>query len=78
MKSSSADYFLVDGQGFRMLAGDPNLRANKGVQRQLCHRCEDNIEQNPFKGAPCTGDDSVAFHSKMCMGGIRGTVTFPT
>ncbi|KAK3350261.1 hypothetical protein B0T25DRAFT_457177 [Lasiosphaeria hispida] len=64
--------------GFRMLVGDANLRANRGVQKQICHRCAPNIDQNPFGGAPCTGDDTVVFPKKMCGGGIRTTITFPT
>jgi hypothetical protein len=61
-----------------MLVGDPALRNGVGQQRQLCHRCYSNIEQNPFGGAPCTGNDTAALPSKMCMGGIRTTITFPT
>ncbi|KAK3342272.1 hypothetical protein B0H65DRAFT_215531 [Neurospora tetraspora] len=64
--------------GFRMLVGDAMLRSNRGMQKQICHRCEHNIEQSPFGGAPCTGDDTVTFPNKMCPGGIRTTITFPT
>ncbi|KAK3303778.1 uncharacterized protein B0T15DRAFT_569241 [Chaetomium strumarium] len=64
--------------GFRMLVGDANLRSSKGMQKQICHRCEHNIQQNPFGGAPCTGEDTAAFPSKPCPGGIRTTITFPT
>ncbi|KAK3693141.1 hypothetical protein B0T22DRAFT_34311 [Podospora appendiculata] len=64
--------------GFRMLVGDPNLRTKKSMQKQICHRCEENVEQSPFGGAPCTGEDTAAFPSKPCPGGIRTTITFPT
>ncbi|KAK4033798.1 nucleoside diphosphate-linked moiety X motif 17 [Parachaetomium inaequale] len=64
--------------GFRMLVGDAGLRTQKGMQKQICHRCEHNIEQTPFGGAPCTGEDTAAFPSQMCPGGIRTTITFPT
>lgn len=61
-----------------MIVGDPELRSSQGGQRQLCHRCEANIEQNPFGGAPCTGTDTFALPSGTCGGGIRATITFPT
>ncbi|KAM7210355.1 protein of unknown function (DUF1996) domain containing protein [Rhypophila decipiens] len=64
--------------GFRMLAGDLNMRSSKSIQRQICYRCEHNIEQTPFGGAPCTGDDTTSFPKKPCPGGIRTTITFPT
>ncbi|KAJ9149430.1 Nucleoside diphosphate-linked moiety X motif 17 [Pleurostoma richardsiae] len=64
--------------GFRMLVGDAMLRSSKGQQRQLCHRCFSNLQQNPFGGAPCTGDDTAALPNKPCDGGIRTTITFPT
>lgn len=61
-----------------MIVGDPELRSSAGGQRQLCHRCEANIQQNPFGGAPCTGTDTFALPSGTCGGGIRATITFPT
>lgn len=61
-----------------MIVGDPELRSGQGGQKQLCHRCEANIEQNPFGGAPCTGSDTFALPSGTCGGGIRATITFPT
>ncbi|KAI6361577.1 hypothetical protein MCOR25_006482 [Pyricularia grisea] len=64
--------------GFRMIAGDPNLREARGQQRQICHRCLDNLDQNPFGGAPCTGHDTAALPRGFCHGGIRSTITFPT
>jgi hypothetical protein len=54
------------------------LRQKEGQQKQLCHRCFANKEQNPFGGAPCTGDDTYDLPKKQCGGGIRTTITFPT
>jgi hypothetical protein len=65
-------------QGFRMLVGEAGRRTQKGMQKQICHRCEHNIEQTPFGGAPCTGEDTASFPEKPCPGGIRTTITFPT
>lgn len=61
-----------------MLVGDAGLRQSKGMQKQLCHRCSPNIQQNPFGGAPCTGSDTTALPKGTCGGGIRATITFPT
>lgn len=61
-----------------MLVGDPSLRTGEGQQRQLCHRCFSNKEQDPFGGAPCTGNDTQSLPAGMCGGGIRTTITFPT
>ncbi|KAF1835703.1 hypothetical protein BDW02DRAFT_587926 [Decorospora gaudefroyi] len=66
-------------KGFRMLVGDPGLRGEQGMQRQICHRCFTTMEQEPFGGAPCVGPmDTFELPSKMCGGGIRTTITFPT
>ncbi|KAB5576059.1 hypothetical protein GE09DRAFT_1265556 [Coniochaeta sp. 2T2.1] len=65
-------------QGFRMLVGDAMLRQAEGQQKQLCHRCYQNIEQDPFGGAPCTGNDTSYLPLEKCEGGIRTTITFPT
>ncbi|KAF1993867.1 hypothetical protein P154DRAFT_549332 [Amniculicola lignicola CBS 123094] len=65
-------------KGFRMLAGDAGLRSKTGMQKQICHRCFSNMKQDPFGGAPCTGDDTVDLPKKQCGGGIRSTITFPT
>lgn len=66
-------------KGFRMLVGDPGLRVQEGQQKQLCHRCFTNKEQDPFGGAPCIGEfDTAGLPPKMCGGGIRTTITFPT
>ncbi|KAI1858027.1 uncharacterized protein JN550_012920 [Neoarthrinium moseri] len=67
--------------GFRMLVGDSMLRKSQGQQKQLCHRCYTNLNQDPFGGAPCadgSGMDTAALPSKACDGGIRATITFPT
>jgi len=70
--------------GFRMLVGDPGLRAQKGQQRQLCHRCQSPVDENgvpAFRGgggAPCTGTDTQSLPKGFCAGGIRTTITFPT
>jgi hypothetical protein len=61
-----------------MIVGDPMLRKAAGEQRMLCHRCEANVAQNPFGGAPCTGSDTAALPTTVCNGGIRATITFPT
>ena len=68
----------LTNQGFRMLVGDSTLRQAEGQQRQLCHRCFATVNQVPFGGAPCTGEDTAALPAGMCRGGIRTTITFPT
>jgi len=65
-------------QGFRMLVGDPMLRQAEGQQKQICHRCFSNLAQDPFGGAPCTGNDTTHLPLEKCEGGIRTTITFPT
>jgi len=65
-------------QGFRMLVGDPTNRAANKVPRGLCYRCEHNMQQSPFGGAPCTGSDTKNFPKETCGGGWRVTVTFPS
>ncbi|KAJ9138321.1 Nucleoside diphosphate-linked moiety X motif 17 [Coniochaeta hoffmannii] len=64
--------------GFRMLVGDPMLRQAEGQQKQICHRCFSNLAQDPFGGAPCTGNDTTHLPLEKCEGGIRTTITFPT
>jgi hypothetical protein len=61
-----------------MLVGDAMLRKADGQQKQLCHRCFSNLEQDPFGGAPCTGNDTSSLPLEKCEGGIRTTITFPT
>lgn len=61
-----------------MLVGDPSNRDPAKVPRQLCFRCEENYQQTPFGGAPCTGADTPTFPQEPCGGGWRVTITFPT
>ncbi|RYN32842.1 hypothetical protein AA0113_g2373 [Alternaria arborescens] len=63
--------------GFRMLAGNPLLRNTTGESRGICHRCIYKNAQ-PFGGAPCTEEDTTFLPTRMCEGGIRTQVTFPT
>jgi hypothetical protein len=65
-------------KGFRMLVGDPANRKQASVPSGLCFRCESNMQQSPFGGAPCTGSDVKGFPAKPCGGGWRVTVTFPS
>ncbi|KAH6656121.1 hypothetical protein BKA67DRAFT_658003 [Truncatella angustata] len=65
-------------KGFRMLVGDPMNRVAGKVPKGLCWRCEANMQQNPFGGAPCTGSDTPGFPQQACNGGWRMTVTFPS
>ena len=61
-----------------MLVGDPSNRKAAAVPRGLCFRCEANMQQSPFGGAPCTGADTRDFPKGVCGGGWRITVTFPS
>lgn len=61
-----------------MLVGEPTNKQSAKVPRGLCFRCEANMEQNPFGGAPCTGSDVKGFPKQPCGGGWRVTVTFPS
>jgi len=60
--------------GFRMIAGDPNLRTGTKTNPNVCHRCNGNGEGF----APCDSKDTWAFPPKPCPGGIRSTVIFPS
>ncbi|TGJ78546.1 hypothetical protein E0Z10_g10223 [Xylaria hypoxylon] len=64
--------------GFRMIVGDSLNRKAATMQKQLCYRCETNMQQNPFGGAPCTGSDTQAFPKDVCGGGWRVSVHFPS
>ncbi|TLD19271.1 hypothetical protein PspLS_09949 [Pyricularia sp. CBS 133598] len=64
--------------GFRMLVGDPVHKNAATQQRQLCFRCEANMQQFPFGGAPCTGADTQEFPKQPCGGGWRVSVHFPS
>jgi hypothetical protein len=61
-----------------MLVGDPANRVQSKVPSGLCFRCESNMQQNPFGGAPCTGSDVKGFPKQACGGGWRITITFPS
>ncbi|KAK7953431.1 hypothetical protein PG996_014322 [Apiospora saccharicola] len=65
-------------KGFRMLVGDSTNREKNKVPKGVCFRCEANMQQSPFGGAPCTGSDIPGFPNKPCGGGWRVTVTFPS
>ncbi|KAL8288299.1 hypothetical protein RB601_004632 [Gaeumannomyces tritici] len=64
--------------GFRMLVGDPLNKSPTAQQRQLCFRCEANMQQNPFGGAPCSGSDTKEFPKQPCGGGWRVSIHFPS
>lgn len=64
--------------GFRMLVGDPLNKKAATQQRQLCFRCEANMQQSPFGGAPCTGADTQEFPKQPCGGGWRVSLHFPS
>lgn len=61
-----------------MVAGNPALRSKKGTFPGICHRCNGKAEVNGGGGAPCDSGDSSTFPTKMCTGGIRATIIFPT
>ena len=58
--------------GFRMVAGDPTVQSK--TYNGICHRCNGNGEG----GAPCDSRDSSNFPTKICPGGIRATIIFPS
>jgi hypothetical protein len=60
-----------------MLAGNPILRNTTGESFGICHRCV-NKDSTPFGGAPCVDGDTTNLPMRMCEGGIRTQVTFPT
>ena len=57
-----------------MISGDAGARAKSGTIPGICHRCNGNGEGF----APCDGKDTSEFPAKMCPGGIRATVIFPS
>jgi hypothetical protein len=61
-------------KGFRMITGDPALRTMKGTLSGICHRCNGNGEGF----APCDSKDTSAFPNRVCPGGIRASVIFPS
>ena len=65
-------------KGFRMFAGDPNLRTKEGTYPGICHRCLSASELvSGGSGAPCDRSDTSEFPKKPCAG-IRATVIFPS
>ncbi|KAF2688717.1 hypothetical protein K458DRAFT_475395 [Lentithecium fluviatile CBS 122367] len=70
---------VVPKPGFRMLAGDPNLRTKTGKAPGICHRCLKASERTMGgSGAPCSSGDTSEFPNKPCPGGIRATIIFPS
>src|SRR3569833_1611818 len=61
-----------------MVAGSPSLRSKSGTFPGICHRCNGPGEKNGLGGVPCDAGDSSNFPTKMCTGGIRATIIFPT
>jgi hypothetical protein len=63
-----------------MLAGNPLLRTSTAAAPGICHRCLSASERTSGgAGAPCMGaNDTSAFPSTPCPGGIRATVIFPS
>ncbi len=68
--------------GFRMLAGDAGQRTKGGVTKwnAICFRCYSAKNFGGDNGAPCSDStvDTVELPKKMCPGGIRTTIRFPT
>ena len=50
------------------------LRSKSGVSPGICHRCNGNGAGL----APCDSRDTAAFPAKMCPGGIRASIVFPS
>ncbi|KLU90340.1 hypothetical protein MAPG_09303 [Magnaporthiopsis poae ATCC 64411] len=68
--------------GFRMLVGDPNERSRSDtkMKRQNCYRCYTGPNFGGDVGAPCMDDrvDTERLPNKVCPGGIRSNILFPT
>ncbi|KAI1660576.1 hypothetical protein F4813DRAFT_350352 [Daldinia decipiens] len=68
--------------GFRMLSGDAMARSRPDtkLKRQNCFRCYTGPNYGGDTGAPCMDDnvDSEALPKKVCAGGIRSNILFPT
>ncbi|KAK4663753.1 uncharacterized protein QC763_503150 [Podospora pseudopauciseta] len=60
--------------GFRMLAGSPDITSKDRTFPGICHRCNGNT--TGF--TPCDSADSSELPTKVCPGGIRGSVIFPS
>jgi hypothetical protein len=77
--SGSNKKTTVFSPGFRMIAGDPNMRTKASGPLVNCHRCLSKSERiMGGSGAPCDQSDTAEFPSKPCPGGIRVTVIFPS
>lgn len=65
-----------------MLVGDPNERSRSDtkLKRQNCYRCYTGPNFGGDIGAPCMDDrvDTEALPNKVCPGGIRSNILFPT
>lgn len=65
-----------------MLVGDPQMRSRPDtkLKRQNCYRCYTGPNFGGDVGAPCQDDnvDSEALPNKVCPGGIRTNIHFPT
>ncbi|KAH7380543.1 hypothetical protein DE146DRAFT_730097 [Phaeosphaeria sp. MPI-PUGE-AT-0046c] len=61
--------------GFRMLAGDAGA-ITPGSARKVCHRCMPKT--GDASNINCGKPDGEEFPTKMCEGGIRSVITFPT
>jgi hypothetical protein len=62
--------------GFRMLVGDATSREPVPSARKVCHRCMPATGDN--SNINCGAPDDQALPAKMCPGGIRSVITFPT
>lgn len=57
-----------------MITGKPELRTAAGTIKGICHRCNGNGDGF----APCDASDTSGFPTKICPGGIRASVIFPS
>jgi hypothetical protein len=62
--------------GFRMLVGDAARKSSPGPDRKVCHRCMPASGDN--SNINCGAPDAQSLPKKMCEGGIRSVITFPT
>ncbi|KAK5653479.1 hypothetical protein OQA88_8965 [Cercophora sp. LCS_1] len=65
---------LTKFEGFRMVAGNPAIRNKTDTFPGICHRCNGGGDGS----APCDARDTSEFPLKMCPGGIRATIIFPS
>ncbi|TFK21038.1 hypothetical protein FA15DRAFT_646138 [Coprinopsis marcescibilis] len=73
--------FTVFSKGFRMRVGHPNLRRNAFAPGSTdatanTFRCFDG--SNPGNNVPGAPPDTFEFPNKMCSGGIRSNIYFPS